>query len=51
MWFTIPAGLALFLLGQIGARTGAVTLPLDPHHIGAQIVGVLLLLYGLMHWK
>jgi hypothetical protein len=51
MWITLPAGVALFLLGQLGARTGAVTLPFDPHHIGAQVVGALLVLYGLMHWK
>lgn len=51
LWIAVPVGLVLFLIGQIGARTGFVALPFDPHHIGTQIVGGLVLLYGLMHWK
>lgn len=44
-WPLAIAGLLLFIVGNIGARTGIVLLPFDPHHILAQfggaIVGVL----------
>lgn len=51
LWTAVPAGLALFLIGQIGARTGIVALPFDPHHFFTQIVGGVLFFYGLTHWK
>ena len=51
LWIAVPGGLTLFMIGQLGARTGIVSLPFDPHHIFTQIAGVLVLLYGLMHWK
>lgn len=36
----------LFVIGNIGARTGWVTLPFDPHHFYAQFGGAVLLLIG-----
>lgn len=50
-WVTLPliiGGLALFLMGNIGARTGIVFIPLDPHHIVEQFGGALLFFAGLM---
>ncbi len=41
-------GLLLFLLGNAGARTGIVFLPFDPHHVFAQIGGVLVGILGLV---
>ena len=34
-----PIGAALPLTGQIGARTGIVTQPRDPHHLTTLIIG------------
>lgn len=42
------AGLLLFLVGNIGARTGIVLLPFDPHHVVAQVGGALLGILGLV---
>lgn len=50
LWTAVPVGVALFLVGQIGARTGVIALPFDPHHLLTQILGGIVLLYGLMHW-
>jgi len=38
----------LFLLGNIGARTGIVFLSFDPHHVTAHFGGALLLIIGLL---
>ncbi len=38
----------MFLAGNIGARTGIVILPFDPHHVIAQFGGALLAIVGLM---
>lgn len=51
VWTAVPFGVALFVIGQVGARTGVVALPFDPHHIFTQIAGAIVLLYGLAHWK
>ncbi|MPZ12743.1 MAG: LptF/LptG family permease, partial [Kiloniellaceae bacterium] len=44
LWTAVPVGLALFLIGQIGASTGIVALPFDPHHLFTQIAGGVLFL-------
>lgn len=46
-----PVGAVLLLLGQVGARTGVVALPGDPHHVFTQVLGGALLLWGLTRWK
>ena len=46
-----PIGAALLLIGQIGARTGIITLPGDPHHLTTQLIGAALLLWGLSRWR
>jgi hypothetical protein len=40
-------GLAMFLIANIGARTGWVTLPGDPHHVFGQVVGITLFFIGI----
>jgi hypothetical protein len=47
----VPVGIVLFIVGQLGARTGITVIPFDPHHVMTQIVGLGAVLYGLMHWK
>lgn len=47
-WPLCIAGGLLFLLGNIGARTGIVFLPFDPHHVIAQFGGALLGVLGLI---
>lgn len=47
-WPLCAIGGILFLLGNIGARTGIVFLPFDPHHVIAQFGGGLLLIVGLL---
>ncbi len=47
-WAMLVVGAVLFLGGQIGARTGLVFLPFDPHHFLAQLVGGLVALNGLI---
>lgn len=44
----IIAGAILFIGGQIGARTGLVFLPFDPHHLFAQWGGAAIAFTGLM---
>lgn len=44
----IIAGAVWFIAGQIGARTGIMSLPFDPHHIFSQVAGALVALRGLM---
>jgi hypothetical protein len=46
-----PVGAALMVLGQIGARTGVVALPADPHHVATQLLGGALLVWGLTRWR
>jgi hypothetical protein len=40
-WPLAVAGLVLFLVGNIGARTGLTILRFDPHHMIAQFGGAL----------
>ena len=47
-WPLCTIGGIVFLLGNIGARTGIVFLPFDPHHVIAQFGGGLLLIVGLL---
>jgi DNA-binding CsgD family transcriptional regulator len=47
----VPLGMFLFTLGFIGSGTGITLLPSDPHHIGTQVVGLLVAVIGLTHWK
>jgi hypothetical protein len=37
-----------FLIGNIGARTGLVSLSFDPHHVVTQLGGSAIALIGLM---
>jgi len=41
----------LFVLGRVGAATGAIRIPFDRHHLGSQLVGLGLLLVGLMRLR
>lgn len=45
-----PIGLLLLVLGQVGARTGVMLFSFDQHHLITQLVGALLLLWGLTRW-
>jgi len=47
-WPLCAIGGVLFLLGNIGARTGIVFLPFDQHHVIAQLGGALLGIIGLL---
>lgn len=50
-WVTLPliiGGSVLFISGAIGARTGIVFLPFDPHHLIGQFGGAVLAMTGLM---
>jgi hypothetical protein len=47
-WPLCAIGGVLFLLGNIGARTGIVFLPFDPHHVIAQFGGGLIGIVGLL---
>lgn len=47
-WPLCAVGGGLFLLGNIGARTGVVSIPFDPHHAIAQFGGALLGILGLI---
>lgn len=51
MLAAIPLGALLLLVGQLGARTGVVSLPFDQHHVLTQLVGAGLLLFGLTRWR
>jgi hypothetical protein len=44
----IIVGSVLFVMGNIGARSGTVILPFDPHHIYEQYGGAVLAFTGLM---
>ena len=46
-----PIGALLLVAGQVGARTGLVTSPGDPHHIATQVIGAALLLWVLSRWR
>lgn len=51
-WSLVVIGVGLFLMGQIGARTGWVALPFDRHHFISQVAGFFLAIRGLMWaWK
>lgn len=45
-WLLVAAGVALFLVGSIGARSGLVTLPFDQHHILSQLIGLTVAVLG-----
>ena len=47
-WTMVAVGGVMFLLGNIGARTGIVFLPFDPHHVIGQLGGGLVAVVGLM---
>lgn len=47
-WPLCVIGGVSFLLGNIGARTGIVFLPFDPHHVIAQFGGATVLVIGLL---
>ena len=46
-WPMVAVGAVLFLMGNIGARTGIVLLPFDPHHVLEQFGGALVLIMGI----
>ncbi len=45
--FLIAGGAVLFVLGWVGAATGAIVIPFDQHHILSQLVGLGMLMVGL----
>lgn len=47
-WSLCAVGVMLFLLGNIGARTGIVFLPFDPHHVFEQFGGGLIGFFGVL---
>lgn len=47
-WVLAVLGGIAFIGGNIGARTGAIFLPFDPHHIYTQIGGAIVGMTGLM---
>ena len=47
-WPLVGVGGVMFLLGNIGARTGITILPFDPHHVIAQFGGAVVLIVGLL---
>ncbi|UQA91143.1 hypothetical protein [Streptomyces halobius] len=47
----LPLGMLLVAIGYLGAVTGVTMVPFDPHHIGTQIVGLVLAFIGLRHWR
>ncbi len=47
-WPLAIAGLVLFLIGNIGARTGLVFVPFDPHHLWTQWGGAILGIAGVL---
>ncbi|MGH2658316.1 MAG: hypothetical protein ACRDHS_01320 [Actinomycetota bacterium] len=47
-WPLVAIGAVLFLLGNIGARTGIVFLPFDPHHVFEQFGGAAIAVIGLI---
>ena len=46
-WLMTAVGGVLFLMGNIGARTGTVLLPFDRHHVFEQFGGAVLAIAGL----
>lgn len=46
-WALAALGLALFLVGNIGALTGLITLPFDQHHVLTQLGGGAVAIVGL----
>jgi hypothetical protein len=46
-WPLAAIGAALFILGQVGSRTGFVSLPFDRHHVISQVGGFFLAIRGL----
>lgn len=47
-WALVAVGSVLFLMGQIGARTGIVFLTFDGHHFFEQFGGGLIAIFGLI---
>jgi hypothetical protein len=47
-WPLVAIGGILFIMGQVGARTGIVFLLFDQHHIFEQFGGALIAIYGLI---
>lgn len=47
-WPLVVMGAVLFVLGNIGARTGIVFLPFDPHHVFEQFGGAVVAIVGLI---
>ena len=45
-WPTVLVGVALLAVGWIGAKTGAVAIPGDRHHVLSQLIGLGLLFLG-----
>jgi hypothetical protein len=48
-WSIGVLGLVLFLIGNVGARTGIVILPFDPHHVFGQVGGAIIGFTGVMN--
>lgn len=47
-WPLVAVGAMMFLLGNIGARTGITFLPFDPHHVLAQLGGAVVAILSLI---
>lgn len=45
-WAIAIFGVLMFLVGNIGARTGVTFLPFDPHHVGTQLLGAVVIAVG-----
>ncbi|WP_043732138.1 hypothetical protein [Streptomyces zinciresistens] len=51
LYTLLPLGLLLVAIGILGATTGLTVVPFDPHHIGTQVVGLVVAFAGVRHWK
>ncbi|MGH2829435.1 MAG: hypothetical protein ACRDJM_03020 [Actinomycetota bacterium] len=47
-WPLAAIGAALFIVGQVGSRTGLISLPFDRHHVISQVGGFFLAIRGLI---
>ena len=46
-WPVAIVGGIVFLIGWVGAQTGAIAIPFDPHHVRSQFLGFGLLFLGI----
>ena len=46
-WPVAILGLIVFVIGWVGAKSGAIAIPFDPHHALSQLVGFGLVFVGI----